>query len=153
MVAPDLERGVRSSLSSFPMLLASVVIRNPASCLSITRYACWLNHLYAKMPLRVALIGEPGDKKQAHAIALFLKMPHSVHFPRTFAEFMVFLDKADFYFVEDGGSAQIGAALGKKGVILFGETNPIEWPPLSKKWRFFSSFQALKRIRKSGRDN
>ena len=111
------------------------------------------------------IIGKPQDKIRANAIASRLQPSHAVHFPRNFEELMLFLDTADFYFVGDGGIAHIGAALGKKAVVLYGETNPIEWRPLSKKVETFyhpthvnhlndeAIFQVLKRIRNSGRDN
>ncbi|MCH9626769.1 MAG: hypothetical protein S4CHLAM2_03970 [Chlamydiales bacterium] len=142
-----------------PTVLVSATTTRPASRLDTDRYAALLNRLHACKPISVLIVGQPKDASRAQALATQLNMHHLVHFPRNFEEFMVFLDAADYYFVEDGGVAHIGAALGKRGVILYGETNPIEWAPLSKKVTTFyhpvhvnhledeKIFEALKRMR------
>lgn len=62
-----------------------------------------------------------------------LKMPHVCCVPQNFDEFMVLQSYCDLYFISDGGTAHIGAGLGKHLVVLFGSTSPILWAPLSKK--------------------
>jgi len=148
-----------------PIVLVSATTTNPASRLDVDRYANILNRLHAEGPVSVLIIGQQQDERRANALRSRLQPPHVVHFPRSFEEFMLFLNAADFYFVGDGGVAHIGAALGKQAVVLYGEINPIEWRPLSKKMETFyhpthvdhlneeTIIQALKRIRNSGRDN
>jgi len=152
------------SLSS-PIVLACATTKRFENCLDVDRYATLFNRLHAERPISVLIIGQPQDKERAQAISERLKTPHVVHFPRNFEEFMLFLDAAEFYLVGDGGVGHIGAALGKKGVVLYGGTTPTEWRPLSNKMETFfhpthvdhlndeAIFQALKRKINSGRDN
>lgn len=145
---------------SFPpsTILISVTTTKAANRLNEIRYSHLLNQLHKLSPIHVLIIGQSHDHQRAHAIARGLKAPYTLHFPRNFEEFMIFLDAADFYFVADGGVAHMGAALGKRGVVLYGQTNPLEWHPLTKKMEtlyhprhvnFLSDdmiFDALKRI-------
>ncbi len=152
-----------------PVVLVSATTTNPASRLNADRYRALLNRLYAHCTFSVLITGQKSDCERAEAIAAGLQMEHYVHFPRNFDEFMVLLDATDVFFVGDGGVAHIGAALGKAVVVLFGETNPVEWSPLSKRVKTFSHpehvdhlddeaiFQALKsqlqKVEDCGRDN
>ncbi len=148
-----------------PVVLVSATTTRKASRYAIERYADVLNQVHVQTPISVMIIGRPEDMPRANGIAARLNMPNNVYFPRNFDEFMLCLDSADVYFVGDGGVAHIGAALGKKGIVLFGETNPIEWHPLSKKMETFYHpshvdqlddrmiLEALTRITNSGRDN
>lgn len=119
------------------ILLASATTTRPASRFPVERYASLLNRLAKETPIHVLIVGQPQDEKRASSLAQKIEGSHSVHFPRNFEEFMVLLDASHLYFVGDGGVAHIGAALGKKAVVLFGETNPIEWAPLSKEVQTF----------------
>jgi ADP-heptose:LPS heptosyltransferase len=150
-----------------PVVLISATTTKPSNRLSIERYATLLNHLFQENFFFVRIIGQKDDRLRADALALHLRMPTRVYFPRNFDEFMVLLDASDLFFVGDGGVAHIGAALGKHVVALFGETNPEEWRPLSEKAETFYHplhvdyvpdlviFEALKRKIEvfSGRDN
>lgn len=118
-------------------ILMNATITNPASRFCIDRLGALLNRMYRHVPFHVVIVGQKQDKSRAHAIASRLTMSTSVHFPRNFDEFMVLLEACDLYFVGDGGIAHLGAALGKKEVVLYGETNPIEWGPLSKEAETF----------------
>lgn len=140
-----------------PVILVSATTTNPASRLNADRYCTVLNRLHVHAPFSVLITGQKSDCVRAELIAAGLQMEHHVHFPRNFDEFMVLLDASDMFFVGDGGVAHIGAALGKAAVVLFGETNPVEWSPLSKKVKTFyhpehvdhlddeTIFQALKK--------
>lgn len=123
--------------SQMPVLLISATTTRLASRLAPKRYAGLVNELYKQFSFSVALVGQKEDRERALAIAKELKPCHQIHFPRNFEAFMVLLDSCDLYFVGDGGIAHIGAALGKPGVILFGETNPVEWHPLSRQMQWF----------------
>lgn len=152
-----------------PVVLVSATTTNPASRLNAARYSALLNRLHAHSPVSVLITGQKGDYERAGLIAAGLQMEHHVHFPRNFDEFMVLLNASDMFFVGDGGVAHIGAALGKAAVVLFGETNPVEWSPLSKEVRIFyhpehvdhlddeTIFQALEKglpkVEDCGRDN
>ena len=152
-----------------PVILVSATTTNPASRLHAARYCALLNQLHTQCAFSVLITGQKSDCERAEAIAAGLQMEHSTHFPRNFDEFMVLLDAADVFFVGDGGVAHIGAALDKVAVVLFGETNPVEWSPLSKKVKTFyhpehvdhlddeAIFQALKsllqKVENCGRDN
>ena len=114
-----------------PLLLLSATTTRVTSRLDETRYANIVNRLYEKYPFSAVIVGQEPDLERSNFIAKGLKCPHVIYFPRNFAAFMVLLDLCDFYFVGDGGVAHIGAALKKKLVVLFGETNPTEWSPLS----------------------
>jgi ADP-heptose:LPS heptosyltransferase len=140
-----------------PIVLISATTTKPSNRLDIDRYASLLNRLHQESPIFVRIIGQKNDRLRADAIAMRLKMPTQVHFPRNFDEFMVLLDSSDLFFVGDGGVVHIGAALGKNLVALYGETSPEEWRPLSKKAEVFydpthvdrlpaqAIFEALKR--------
>ena len=148
-----------------PVMLVSATTTRSASRFDAGRYAHLLNRLHNEKQTSVLIVGQPQDEIRALQIAEKLKAPHLVHFPRNFGEFMLFLNAADYYFVGDGGIAHIGAALGKPAVVLFGETNPIEWRPLSSKVETFfhpvhvdrlndeAIYHALMRIRNGERDN
>lgn len=148
-----------------PVFLISASTMRAASRLDEERYAALLNRLHMEDPISVVVIGQKRDEKRAKQIAAHLKAPHFVHFPRNFDEFMLFLNAVDFYFVGDGGVAHIGAGLNKEGLVLYGETTPNEWRPLSNKMETLyhpthvnylkdeAIYQALKRIRNRGRDN
>lgn len=116
---------------SLPLLLLSASTTRDASRLDPERYASVVNHLYDSTPFTAVIMGEKKDQERAEAIGRKLKMDCYLYFPRSFEEFMVLLDLCDLYFIGDGGMAHIGAALGKSGVILYGETSPVEWGPLS----------------------
>ena len=152
-----------------PVVLVSATTTRPASRFDPARYAPLLNRLHKLFPFSVLITGQKNDRVRAEAIAAGLHMEHHVHFPRNFDEFMILLDASDLFFVGDGGVAHIGAALGKRGVVLYGETNPVEWSPLSKRMKTFyhpehvnylndeAIFQALNeninKVRDCGRDN
>jgi ADP-heptose:LPS heptosyltransferase len=123
--------------AGLPVVLISATTTKPSNRLDIDRYASILNSLHQKIPLSVRIIGQKNDRLRADAIAMRLQMQVQVHFPRNFDEFMVLLGASDLFFVGDGGVAHIGAALGKHIVALYGETNPEEWRPLSKKADIF----------------
>ncbi|MCC5831493.1 MAG: glycosyltransferase family 9 protein [Chlamydiales bacterium] len=149
----------------YPVVLASATTTRTTNRFNSIRYSRLLNRLHEENPIGVVIIGEAQDRVRAWQIAARLKTPYVVHFPRNFEEFMLFLEAADMYFVGDGGIAHLGAALGKPAVVLYGETNPIEWRPLSLKAETFyhpthvdcindeEIFQGLKRIRTRERDN
>ncbi len=120
-----------------PLLLLSATTTKLASRFHPDRYARLLNRLHRFSPFSVLIIGQKQDRERAHEMTTGLQMEHAVHFPRDFDEFMVLLDQADLFFVGDGGVAHIGSALGKHAVVLFGETNPREWKPLSHKVETF----------------
>lgn len=171
LIAPDLQEipeefypvidipcsGRRSVLPS-PLVLLSITNNREASQLNFRRYAHLLNRVHRETPISALVIGERKDKARAEALIDLLDPPHRLYFPRNFDEFMLLLNQADCYFVGDGGVGHLGAALGKKGVILYGVTTPIEWGPLSKKMETLyhpthvdhledeAIFQALKRM-------
>jgi ADP-heptose:LPS heptosyltransferase len=140
-----------------PVILISATTTKPSNRLDVDLYATLLNRLHAFSPISVRILGQKADRLRADALAMRLRMEAHVHFPRNFDEFMVLLDTSDIFFVGDGGVAHIGAALGKSIVALYGETNPEEWRPLSKKAEIFyhpihvdrlqtqAIFEALKR--------
>jgi ADP-heptose:LPS heptosyltransferase len=97
-----------------------------------TRYAKVLNQLYSKRKFRVALVSMKKDEVRAQLIAKQLEMPHHTYFTRSFNEFMALIKLSDFVFVGDGGAAHIAAALDKPQVVLFGQSNPKNWHPLSE---------------------
>lgn len=130
-----------------PLLLMSASTTRPTSRFDPFRYSEVINRVYEKVPFNVLLMGQKGSEVRAQAIAQGLKVPHILHFPRTFDEFMVWLNMSDFLFVGDGGIAHLAAALGKSQVVLFGETNPIEWAPLSHKARVFYDPQHVNRLK------
>lgn len=115
-----------------PVLLLSATTTRLSSRLNPARYAEIVNRLYKKHSFSVVIIGQEVDKERAMAISKMLIVPHLIHFPRNFETFMVLLHLSDLYFVGDGGIAHLGAALDKHAVVVYGETNPIEWQPLSK---------------------
>jgi len=120
-----------------PLLMLSASTTRPTSRFDPFRYCDILNRIYAKFPFSVIVTGQPKDEPRARAILENLKVPHLLHFPRSFDEFMVWIAMSDCLFVGDGGIAHIAAALGKSQVVLFGETNPVEWAPLSCKTQVF----------------
>ena len=142
-VPEDLFPKIRVNASHFqhqlegPSLLLSASTTRPTSRFDPFRMSELVNRIYEKTPFNVILIGQKKDEARARAIQEGLRVPYIVHFPRTFDEFMVWIDMSDFLFVGDGGIAHIGAALDKRQVVLFGETNPKEWAPLSYKARTF----------------
>lgn len=121
--------------SKLPLLLLSASTTRESNRIEEKKYASLVNRLAENYPLRVLVIGEKKDRKRAATIASHLDAPHDLYFPRNFDEFMVLLGLSDFYFLGDGGTAHIGAALGKPMVVLFGETMPVEWCPLGLKVR------------------
>ncbi|NGX53701.1 MAG: ADP-heptose--LPS heptosyltransferase 2 [Chlamydiae bacterium] len=114
-----------------PSLLISASTTRESSRFDAERIATIVNRLYDDYSFSVVIIGEKKDRQRAEAIGAKLKTPYRLCFPRNFEEFMVLLDLCDLYFIGDGGIAHIGAALGKRGVALFGQTSPMEWHPLS----------------------
>lgn len=116
-----------------PILLLSATTTRPTSRFDPFRYAEVVNRLYEEIPFNVLIIGQKKDEPRARAIQEALRVPHLLYFPRSFEEFMVLMKMSDFYFVGDGGIAHIGAAMDKPQVVLFGETNPKEWAPMSRK--------------------
>lgn len=116
-----------------PILLCSATTTRESSRLHPSRYAALINCLYKELPFSVILLGQEKDRARAKMIAAELTPPCALHFPRNFEEFMVLLDASDLFFVGDGGVAHIASALGKTSVVLFGQTDPQEWHPLSRK--------------------
>ena len=107
-------------------LLINASTTRLASRFNEKRYAGLLNLLSESHPFTVLITGQKKDEERAKTIQKLMKIPTELVFPRNFEEFMVTLDAGDLFFVPDGGVAHIGAALKKKGVVLYGETNPIE---------------------------
>src|SRR6185503_20134879 len=95
------------------------------------RYATVLNRLYKNAEFRVALVSMKKDEVRAQLIADHLQMPYQIYFTHSFSEFIVLLNLSDLTFVGDGGAAHIAAALDKPQVVLFGQSNPKNWSPLS----------------------
>lgn len=117
-----------------PWILLTATTTRPESRLPPQMYAAIVNRLFQhEGPFHVLIIGEKKDEARAKNIESNLKCPSTLHFPRNFDDFMVWLDLPDLYFVGDGGVAHIGAALGKDEVVVYGVTNPLQWAPLSKK--------------------
>lgn len=114
-----------------PLLLLTASTTREESRLDPDRYAALVNALHEQYSFSVLIIGQKEDAIRAEAIRKKIIAPHYVHFPRNFNEFMVLLGLSDLYFVGDGGVGHIGAALNKKSVVLFGQTDPLEWHPLS----------------------
>lgn len=114
-----------------PILLLSASTTRPSSRFDETRYSAIVNQLYNECgPFNVLILSQLKDQFRAQALSSQLTAPHYLHFPRNFEEFMVLMEASDLFFVGDGGIGHISAALEKRAVILFGETNPVEWAPL-----------------------
>jgi len=112
-------------------LLLSASTTRSSSRFDVLRYAQLVNRLGDEgVSFVVDLLGLPGDRLRAQAIASELKVPYQIHFPQSFSEFMSLVGRSDLVFCGDGGVGHIGAAMGKKMVVLFGETKPKEWGPL-----------------------
>jgi ADP-heptose:LPS heptosyltransferase len=114
-----------------PYLFISASINREESRLSEEKYAKIVNRLGERYRFTTLLVSQEKDRQRAKAIAVLLKRKPIVHFPRNFDQFMVLLNQCHLYFVGDGGIGHLGAGLGKKGIVLFGVTCPIEWAPLS----------------------
>ncbi|HXW60692.1 MAG TPA: glycosyltransferase family 9 protein, partial [Myxococcota bacterium] len=110
------------------------------------RYAVLLNRLYRELPFWTLVISEPKDRERAQQIFDGLQMPKALHFPRHFDEFMVLLSYGDLYFVGDGGIGHLGAALGKKEVLLYGSSDPHVWSPLNREAEWFYHPEHVDRI-------
>jgi len=123
--------GLKSPFIGPPRMLISATTTLLSNRLEADHYAQMVNRLAGKMSFSVILVAQKEDKMRAEEIGRSLKVPFEMHFPRNFDAFMVLLNSCDLYFVGDGGIAHIGAALGKKMVVLFGESSPHEWHPLS----------------------
>ncbi len=118
---------------NLPILLLSASTTRSSNRFDEARYAAIVNQLYKEYgPFHVIVLGQPKDSLRAQALVSELRMPYLLHFPRNFEEFMVLMKASDLFFVGDGGIGHVSAALGKKGVVLFGETNPVEWAPLGE---------------------
>lgn len=122
---------VLAKVAVHPILLITATTTNPMSRLSVHRYAELLNALYDRFPFTLLIVAQNADKSRAISIGEKIRAPYSIHVPQNFDEFMVLLDRGDFYFVGDGGVAHIGAALGKKMVVLYGGVSPIQWRPMT----------------------
>lgn len=120
-----------------PLLLLNASTTRPTSRFDPFRYSEIVNRVYNKAPFSVLLLGQKKDELRARAIAQGLRVPYLLTFPRSFDEFMVWLQMSDFFFIGDGGIAHLAAAMNKKQVVLFGETNPLEWAPLSHRAHCF----------------
>lgn len=131
-VPPEIKKRYPIDLKG-PILLLSGSTTKEASRLEEQRYAAHANKIAAEYGFSILVVAQERERKRALEIAKQLKVPYNIHFPRNFDEFMVLLDAADLFFVGDGGVAHIGAALGKEEVVLFGETSPQLWKPLSEK--------------------
>ncbi|MCH9611175.1 MAG: ADP-heptose--LPS heptosyltransferase 2 [Chlamydiales bacterium] len=120
-----------------PILLLSASTTRPTSRFDPFRYSEVVNRVYQKSGFSVLIVGQKRDEIRAKAIAQGLRLPYLLHFPRSFDEFMASIHASDYFFGGDGGVAHIAAAMNKRQVVLFGETNPKEWAPLSLKARTF----------------
>lgn len=98
------------------------------------RYARLCNAFHKKNPCQVVLLGLGKDRARAEHIAEHLEMPHRVVLP-SFDQMMVHLWLADLLLVGDGGLSHIRAAMDKPSLVLFGQTHPNLWHPMSKKTR------------------
>lgn len=125
-------RGKKSPLKvEKPALLLSASTTRSSNRFSSKRYASIANRLFENYCFSVLIIAEPKDRARAQEIGNELDAPYHIYFPRNFEEFMVLLDTGNLYFVGDGGIAHIGAGFGKRGVVLYGETSPLEWRPMN----------------------
>lgn len=114
-----------------PILLLSASTTRPSSRFDERRYAALVNRLYnEKGNFFTLILGEPKDQIRGAVLASHLKVPHLLHFPTNFDEFVHLVSSSDFIFIGDGGIGHIAAALDKQLVILFGESHPAEWAPL-----------------------
>ncbi|MFZ0565431.1 MAG: glycosyltransferase family 9 protein [Chlamydiales bacterium] len=127
---PKRMKGVKMSL---PVLLITASTTRNQSRIQVDRYAALVNRLRKRFSFEVLIMGEPKDKERASQLGARINGSYQLYIPENFEEFMRGLDLADFYFVGDGGVAHIGAALGKSELVLYGECNPIEWHPMSRK--------------------
>ena len=132
-IPPELRRGIPPPVAKGPVILVTATTTRVQSRFDPERYGRILNYLYQLHPFSVRIVGETKDRVRAALISEGLKMPYSIHFPRNFADFMLLLESSDLYFVGDGGVAHIGAGFDKSQVVLFGETDPCNWHPLSEK--------------------
>lgn len=115
-----------------PTIFISATTTKSENRFDSMRYAQVLNRLHKKMDFRVCIVSMQKDELRAEFIARHLQMNYRTYFTRSFDEFMVLLQLSDFLFVGDGGSAHIAAAMGKPQVVLFGQSHPKNWHPLSR---------------------
>lgn len=112
-------------------VLLSASTTNDANRLDVSKYAQIVNHLAEEgIPFHVHVLSLEGDRLRAMALAHELQCPYTLHFPQRFQEFMGVIEQTDLIFCGDGGIGHIGAAMGKRVVVLFGETLPLQWAPL-----------------------
>ncbi len=116
------------------------------SRLSASRYSSLLNRLYKTRPFHLHVVGFEKDEKRARAMSEGFVGERTLHFSRSFEAFLLSLKRAECFFVEDGGVAHLGAALDKRGVVLYGGNDPTEWGPLSKRMICLSHPQTLAQL-------
>lgn len=119
-------------VSNTPLLVLTASTTKAASRLDAKRYAAIASQVALRYNFSISLLAQKADAKRAETIAAHLTAPYQLHFPRNFDAFMVLLEKSDLFFVGDGGVAHIGAAFGKRALVLFGQASLNIWKPLSE---------------------
>lgn len=128
-----------------PYLVISATTTRPESRFTPERYADIVNRI--DRPCSVLILSQQAERPRAEAIARRLTLPHEVIVPDSFATFMLWLNLSDLYFIGDGGIGHLGAALGKPGVVAYGdETTCPQWHPLSEQVKTFSHAKGVNAI-------
>lgn len=131
-IKDELKEKYPSPCKEGPIVLMSATTTNPLSRIDPFKYASAINRLGKEFSFSLLLLGEKKDEKRLKSISENLTVPHVMHCPQNFEEFMTLQSYCDLFFLPDGGMAHIGAGLKKKQVVLFGSTLPSLWAPLSK---------------------
>ena len=66
---------------------------------------------------------------------------------KNFDAFLHLLNECDLVFVGDGGVSHVAAWLDKPSVVLFGETLPEQWMPMSNKVEFLFDPKTVNNIK------
>ncbi len=112
-------------------LFVSVTNNREGSILESKRMARILNGI--RKDFEVVINCELRHKVEAEELAQKLEMKNQVIATKNFDDFMGLVASVDRFFLGDGGTMHLAAALDKPQVVLFGGTKIWEWAPLSEK--------------------
>lgn len=119
-----------------------------ASTISPEDYKLILKPLCEKYQFKVIINCLAYDLSLAEEINKLL-YPHSkIVLTPDFSMLLHVMKRCDIFLLGDGGLCHISAALDKPGLILFGQTSAIEWPPLNEKSVYLRHEKDVKLINK-----
>ncbi|MCU5773532.1 glycosyltransferase family 9 protein [Erwiniaceae bacterium BAC15a-03b] len=132
-----------------PVIAVHISSRSARRRWPLERYAEVINRLHTERRASVLIFWSPqgtlgpddvGDEHRAQQLLKLCHHQNAALYPTSSVrELLAAFERCDLVLCSDGGQMHLAAALNKKQVVFFGDTNPEIWHPWSGKYQILQS--------------